>query len=54
MGIENKRKKEWNLHSFIQHVMGRTKIGRKEIRFHDPNPPIGHHDRASKLAQGYP
>jgi hypothetical protein len=55
MGVENKRgeKKQWNLHPSIQLVMGRAKIGRKEIRFHDPNPPIGHHDCASKSAQGY-
>jgi hypothetical protein len=30
------------------------KIGRKEIRFHDPNPLIGHHNHATKLHKAIP
>jgi hypothetical protein len=53
-GLGTREEEERNPHSFIQHVMERMKVGRKEIRSHYPNPPIGHHDRATKLAQGYP
>jgi hypothetical protein len=52
--IQNKRGEEWNPHSFDQLVMEQTKVGRKETRSHDPDPLVGHHDRATKLAQGYP
>jgi hypothetical protein len=50
MGVENKRgeKKQWNMHPFIQLVMGRAKVGIREARSPNPNPLVGHHDRATK------
>jgi hypothetical protein len=55
MGIENKGKEreERNPRSFNQLVMEQTKVERKETRSHDPNPLVGHHNRATKSAQGY-
>jgi hypothetical protein len=37
------------MHPFIQLVMGRAKVGKSKARFPNPNPLVGHHDRATKL-----
>jgi hypothetical protein len=49
MGLRKRgEKKQWNLHPFIQLIMGRAKVGKSEARFPSPNPLVGHHDRATK------
>jgi hypothetical protein len=47
--LRTREEEEWNLHSFDHLVMGRTKVERKEIRSHYPNPLVGHHDHATNL-----
>jgi hypothetical protein len=47
-GLRTREDKEWNLHSFDHLVMERMKVERKEIRSHDPNPLVGHHNHATK------
>jgi hypothetical protein len=56
MGVENKRgeKKQWNLHPLIQLIMGRAKVGRREARFANPNPLVGHCNRATKWHKAIP
>jgi hypothetical protein len=44
MGLRKRgEKKQWNLHPFIQLVMGWAKVGKSEARFPNPNPLVGHH-----------
>jgi hypothetical protein len=46
--LRTREEEEWNPYFFDHLIMERTKVERKEIRSHDPNPLAGHHNRATK------